>query len=159
LDVSEEISIAINRDRSNDAALLIDMVPFMKETDLSTELTKRIGRGAAVEDLVVGILPNKFGPAFKDILHTKDAACVAKSLKARRFKVIGTRGWNEAEFTAGGVDVKEIDENSMESILRRGLFFAGEILDVNGRRGGYNLAWAWASGAAAADGAIRSCAG
>ncbi|MDD5681335.1 MAG: NAD(P)/FAD-dependent oxidoreductase, partial [Candidatus Omnitrophica bacterium] len=52
----------------------------------------------------------------------------------------------EAEFTAGGIDVGEINESTLESKLRSGLYFAGEILDVNGKRGGYNLAWAWASG-------------
>jgi len=67
-------------------------------------------------------------------------------LKDWRFKVTGTRGWNEAEFTAGGIDLKEVKEGPLESKLVKGLYFAGEILDVNGKRGGYNLAWAWASG-------------
>ena len=58
----------------------------------------------------------------------------------------GTRGWNEAEFTNGGVDVNEIKPGTLESKLKPGVYFAGEILDVNGKRGGYNLGWAWASG-------------
>jgi predicted flavoprotein YhiN len=65
---------------------------------------------------------------------------------AQQFKVLGTRGWNEAEFTSGGVDTEEINEITLESKLVKGLYFAGEVLDVCGRRGGYNLAWAWASG-------------
>jgi predicted flavoprotein YhiN len=60
--------------------------------------------------------------------------------------VSGTRGWNEAEFTAGGIKVDEVDPETLESKIKNGLYFAGEILDVNGRRGGYNLGWAWASG-------------
>ena len=91
-------------------------------------------------------LPNKFGMALKKDLISKDPASIAESLKERRFKVTGTRGWNEADFTAGGIDVKGICEKSLESKARSGLFFSGEILDVDGKRGGYNLAWAWSSG-------------
>ena len=58
----------------------------------------------------------------------------------------GTRGWNEAEFTSGGVDAREVAPGTLRSKLQSGVYFAGEILDVQGGRGGYNLAWAWASG-------------
>jgi len=71
---------------------------------------------------------------------------VAAKLKDFRFLISGTRGWNEAEFTVGGVDVNEIVPGTLESKLRKNVYFAGEVLDVNGRRGGYNLGWAWASG-------------
>jgi len=67
-------------------------------------------------------------------------------LKHRLFRVTDTRGWNEAEFTAGGVSVNELSEGILESKLQKGIYFAGEIMDVNGERGGYNLVWAWASG-------------
>jgi hypothetical protein len=78
---------------------------------------------------------------------------LAAALKDKRFAVHGTRGWNEAEFTAGGVDAREIERETLESKLCRGLHLAGEILDVQGPRGGYNLAWAWASGLAAGEAA------
>lgn len=48
--------------------------------------------------------------------------------------------------TAGGVDTNEIDQNTMESKTVKGLFFAGEIMDIDGSCGGYNLQWAWSSG-------------
>jgi predicted flavoprotein YhiN len=67
-------------------------------------------------------------------------------LKDRRFKVSGTRGWNEAEFTSGGINVDEVNFSTLESKNQKGIYFAGEVLDVNGKRGGYNLGWAWASG-------------
>jgi len=72
-----------------------------------------------------------------------------KALKSRLFEITGTRGWNEAEFTCGGIGVDEIKPGTMESKLKENVYFAGEILDVNGKRGGYNLGWAWASGLAA----------
>lgn len=155
LDISEEISIAINRNKSGDVAISVDMVPFMNEPELTSELSKRIRGGLPVEDLTAGILPNKFGSALKELLRAKDPESITKNLKDRRFKILGTRGWNEADFTAGGVDLKEVDEVSLGSIIKKGLYFAGEILDVNGKRGGYNLAWAWASGYIAGSGAAN----
>jgi len=137
LDVSEEISIALNRHHSKDVFVSIDMVPFMNSDELEAEIGKRIKKGFSREEMLAGILPNKF---------SRISGKSADILKDKRFRVIDTRGWNEAEFTAGGVYTSEVNESTLESKLRRGLYFAGEILDVNGKRGGYNLAWAWASG-------------
>ena len=63
-----------------------------------------------------------------------------------RFEVTGTDSWSAAQVTAGGVDVKEINPKTLESIKVTGLYFAGEILDIDGDCGGYNLQWAWSSG-------------
>jgi predicted flavoprotein YhiN len=76
-------------------------------------------------------------------------------LKHRRFKVDGTRAWNEAEFTAGGVAAGEVHVKTLESKFQKGLYLAGEMLDVNGQRGGHNLAWAWASGAVAGSNPLK----
>lgn len=67
--------------------------------------------------------------------------------------VSGSAGYAKAEVTAGGVPLEEIEESSMESRLQPGLFFAGEIVDVDGRIGGFNFQWAWSSAEAAAQGA------
>jgi predicted Rossmann fold flavoprotein len=71
--------------------------------------------------------------------------------------VIRDRGFDYAEVTAGGVPLDEIDLSTMESRLWKGLYFCGEILDVDGRIGGFNFQWAWASGRAAGLGAGLSC--
>ncbi len=63
-----------------------------------------------------------------------------------KLNISGISGWNQAQFTAGGVNVKEINSKSMESKIVPGLFFAGEVVDINGDSGGYNLQWAWSSG-------------
>ena len=146
LDISEGISIALNRDHKNDVYAAIDMVPHLDIKDLEASIGNRLRKNFDPEDLLVGILPNKFGPAMKNLLRSESAAAIAGQLKDWRFKVNQTRGWNEAEFTAGGVDTRQVDEGTLESKLKKALYFAGECLDVNGRRGGYNLAWAWASG-------------
>ncbi|MBI3999694.1 MAG: NAD(P)/FAD-dependent oxidoreductase [Candidatus Omnitrophica bacterium] len=64
-------------------------------------------------------------------------------------EITGVFGYKKAEVTAGGVDLKEVKVQTMESKLADGLFFAGEILDVDGRIGGFNFQWAWSTGAAA----------
>ena len=57
-----------------------------------------------------------------------------------------SRGWNYAEVTAGGVPLSEIDSRTMQSRVCPGLYLVGEILDVDGRIGGFNFQWAWSSG-------------
>ena len=127
----------------------IDMVPFLEKDQLNIELCKRAKRRLPAEEMLVGILPNKLSAALKDTFSINDINAAVKILKGRRFKVLGTRGWNEAEFTCGGINVNEVKPGVLESKLKNGVYFAGEILDVNGKRGGYNLGWAWASGLAA----------
>jgi hypothetical protein len=146
LDISEEISIAINRYHKKDVFISVDLVPFMDKVQLKTQLTKRINPKLTPEDILVGILPNKLCAALKSLFENGDIDSAVDMLKDMRFRVFGTRGWNEAEFTAGGVAVNEIVPGTLESMLQKGVFFAGEVLDVNGKRGGYNLGWAWASG-------------
>ena len=69
--------------------------------------------------------------------------------------VTGVVGYSKAEVTAGGVDLAEVNPKTLESNLQPGLFFAGEILDVDGRIGGFNFQWAWASGHAVGQAVAR----
>ncbi|MGK2857317.1 MAG: NAD(P)/FAD-dependent oxidoreductase [Thermoanaerobaculia bacterium] len=78
---------------------------------------------------------------------------VAHAMTALPLPVIGDRGYGFAEVTAGGVPLDEVDTRTMESRVCPGLFLCGEILDVDGRIGGFNFQWAWASGSAAGAGA------
>ncbi len=146
LDVSEEISLALHRQHKTDMQVAVDMVPFLEKEELQKILDRRRKEKVPAEDMLAGILPNKFGTALKGLSENNDINAVVSSLKEQRFKVNGTRGWNEAEFTRGGININEINPDTLESKLKKGVYFAGEVLDVNGKRGGYNLAWAWASG-------------
>ena len=90
---------------------------------------------------------------------TLSDAALSKSvaqIKGWRFHVRGTMSWNNAQVTAGGIDVRDVDAKTFESKLVRGLYITGELLDIDGDCGGYNLQWAWSSGflagAAAAQG-------
>jgi hypothetical protein len=71
---------------------------------------------------------------------------LAALLHGWRLEVTGTDSWTDAQVTAGGVDVDGVDAPTLESRLAPGLFFAGEVLDIDGDCGGFNLQWAWSSG-------------
>jgi predicted flavoprotein YhiN len=71
---------------------------------------------------------------------------LAHALTAWPLPVVGARGYTHAEVTAGGVALTEIEPATMESRICPGLFLVGEMLDVDGRIGGFNFQWAWATG-------------
>ena len=89
-----------------------------------------------------------------DTLSEREVAALAAALKDWRFPVEGPRSWDEAQVTGGGVPLGEVDERLM-SVYEKELYLAGEVLDVTGICGGYNLHWAWCSGALAGAAAAR----
>jgi predicted Rossmann fold flavoprotein len=82
------------------------------------------------------------------------AAVIARVVE-RDLHVTGTLGYEKAEVTAGGVKLSEVNPSTLESRIAPGLFLCGEILDVEGRLGGFNFQWAWSSGTVAGRGAGR----
>lgn len=89
-------------------------------------------------------------------LSRKDRLRLADSVHAYQITPEGTEGFRKAEAAGGGVNTKEVNPKTMESLIVKKLFFAGEVLDVTGHLGGFNLHWAWASGHAAGEGAIMA---
>ena len=89
-------------------------------------------------------------------LPRKDRDRLLAALTKFPFPIERDRGWNYAEVTAGGVPLEEIDFRTMESKLVPGLYLIGEILDCDGRIGGFNFQWAWATGKLAGR-AVASC--
>ena len=81
----------------------------------------------------------------------------AELIKAFPFTIIGTGSFQEAVITRGGVNVREVNPSTMESKVLEGLFFAGEVLDLDAVTGGFNLQIAWSTAYAAADGAGEKC--
>ena len=80
---------------------------------------------------------------------------LAHALVSWPLQVTGSRGYNYAEATAGGVPLDEVNRGTMESRMCPGLFLVGEVLDVDGRLGGFNFQWAWSSAFVAARGLAR----
>jgi predicted Rossmann fold flavoprotein len=89
-------------------------------------------------------------------LPRKDRDHLLEAFTKFRFPIVQNRGWNYAEVTAGGVPLEEINFRTMESKLVPGLYLIGEILDCDGRIGGFNFQWAWATGFLAGRGVSAS---
>jgi predicted Rossmann fold flavoprotein len=113
-------------------------------------------------------LPERLARAICDYAHidpsslgpqvTRDARrTLTHAIVNMPVPVLGDRGWGYAEVTAGGVPLDELDLTTMESRLCPGLHLAGEICDVDGRIGGFNFQWAWASGFVAGASAAAGC--
>lgn len=78
-----------------------------------------------------------------------------ENMKHFNVHIVDNKGFENGQICQGGVDLKAVSSSDMQSLRVAGVFFAGEVLDVDGRCGGYNLQWAWSSGKAAADGVRR----
>lgn len=108
--------------------------------------------GRALPDRLVSELCAEAGVAPGAMLAQVERARRAALLRhviARPMPVTGTLGYEKAEVTAGGVALSEVDPSTLESRRARGVFLCGEILDVEGRLGGFNFQWAWSSGTVA----------
>ena len=71
---------------------------------------------------------------------------LVKCVKNFRVDITGSNGMEAAQVCAGGVDAEEIEATTLASKLADGIYFAGEVIDIDGTCGGYNLQWAWSSG-------------
>lgn len=89
-----------------------------------------------------GVSPDKKGRLLTD----DDCKSLTRSIKHTAVSVKKPRGAEFAQVCAGGIYTKEIDVRTLESKIHPGLYFCGELLDVDGICGGYNLQWAWTSG-------------
>ena len=131
----------------------------MTHAGLEAVIARRIETmpGLTMEDLLTGMLQNRLGrtvlryagfelTAPITSLKPKDISRIAASVKNFTISVIDTLGFDGAQVTAGGVKTSEFKPETMESRLVPGLYAAGEVLDIDGDCGGYNLQWAWASG-------------
>lgn len=150
-----------------DLSLTIDLKPALDEKKLDGRLLRDISNHAKkqCDSLLKGLLPHQLIPACLNaisVLPTRKAGTISAAerrrlrtwLKDFRLRVVGHRPFSEAIVTAGGIDTREINPRTMESRLVRGLYFAGELLDIQADTGGYNLQGAfstgWLAGTAAA---------
>ncbi len=138
----------------------LDICQEVAADDLVTLLHRRFsGRsGVTAELALIGFLNKRLiAPILKESgipdpnqpaasLGDPQIAAIAATLKGWRFEVTGTDSWTGAQVTAGGIDVSGVKPASLESRLAPGLFLAGELLDIDGDCGGFNLQWAWSSG-------------
>ncbi len=142
----------------------IDLLPEVSEDALSEILNEHLYGNLfaerTAEEALCGMLPKKLLYAVlklagidpimsaKKVPHNKVSSLV-DTMKRLRLSVSGERSYEFAQVTAGGVCLEEVDPTTCESRLVDGLYFTGELLDVDGTCGGYNLQWAWSTGAIA----------
>ena len=135
----------------------LDFLPDMPERTLLAALTWRTGTALPASELFTGILHNRLGrvltqaagiPLSAPISSLSEAQLVEAARLAKGLEAPLTEplGMDSAQVTAGGIVTAEFNEETMESKLCPGLFACGEVLDVDGDCGGYNLQWAWSSG-------------
>ena len=148
----------------------LDLLPQLTEQELGELLLARRETGLNAGELFTGILHNRLGRVLvQEVgfgLNTPIAQLPEKALRqaaatAKCFSVHLTEplGMDSAQVTAGGIVAAEFDEKTMESKLVPGLYACGEVLDVDGDCGGYNLQWAWSSGSLAGmcAGEVEAC--
>ncbi|MDR1800990.1 MAG: aminoacetone oxidase family FAD-binding enzyme [Lachnospiraceae bacterium] len=140
----------------------IDFLPDLTREEATNYFMKMIRRqagnpGFTAFDLMLGLFPKRLilplltlsGILIKtpvSDLTGADVEALVGVCKKSLFGVSDTKGFENAQTTLGGVELSQISPKTMESLLEKGLYFSGEIMDVDGKCGGYNLQWAWSTG-------------
>lgn len=154
--------------KEKNVTLKVDLIPNLSNEKLKDFLDDHFGLFGyrSIHDAFIGVINKKLIPTLlkqcgiKSIhmpvyeLNYKEKLQLYKNLKQWEFQVCGHNSFNNAQVTAGGITTLEVYDDTLESKITPNLYFAGEILDVDGDCGGFNLQWAWSSGFAAA---IASC--
>jgi len=145
----------------NKPEVSLDLAPGVEEKDMYTRVRNLQKRN--LEDLLNGLVQRRLGwnilkaAGINDLtrdagsLSRREISAIWRALRGFRVKVKSVCGLENAQVTVGGADMAQFDPNTFESRLVPGLYAAGEVCDVDGDCGGYNLHWAWASALAAAE--------
>ena len=152
-------SCVINRAKTNNLTLKIDLKPAISDKILDDRLLREIesAKLKTVSNVMRALLPQSLISIILSVasisaekrccdLTKNDRLNLVASLKNLTFQIKGLRPIEEAIVTAGGISVKEINPKTMESKLVKGLFFAGEVLDVDAYTGGFNIQIAFSTG-------------
>ena len=156
--VSGPVIFEMSREAREGTHLTFDFLPDIPKEELEQMLFHRIRSMPKLkgEDLLTGIVHNRLGRTLLRACDCSLELCceslldnvtqIAQTMKAFTLKVLGTMGMDNAQVTAGGIMTSEFRPDTLESRLCKGLYACGEVLDIDGDCGGYNLQWAWSSG-------------
>ena len=152
-------SIVGKKLKEKELTLHIDLKPALSEEQLDKRVLREFetNHNRQFKNAVDSLFPSKLRPVIVELSGIPEEKKVHEITKEERLHFVrlikdfsmtltGLRGYKEAIITKGGVSVKEIDPSTMESKLVKGLFFAGEVLDLDAVTGGYNLQIAWSTG-------------
>ena len=135
----------------------LDFLPDWTQEQLNNKLQQRRESNLPMDELLTGILHNRLGRVLTKTagikgkslareLSNREAEAVCQAVKSLEIELTEPLGMDSAQVTAGGVLTEQFVANTMESRLIPGLYACGEVLDIDGDCGGYNLQWAWSSG-------------
>jgi len=158
LDISRFVMVELLKKKS--VMLTIDLMPKMSDEQLfalmKKSLVKKSSKPLAIwmqgfmnKKLILPILESlqlEKETVGSILLNLKNLETIVKKIKQFTFEINGSKGYKGAEVATGGVDTKEVNAKSLESKKQEGLYVTGELLDVDGDRGGFNLYFAWISG-------------
>ena len=148
-----------------DFLISLDLLPDISDRELKSLLynNKKLFAGLTIDNLLTGILQKRLGQAvLKESkatdfsrkcsdLSVNEIENIVRTIKDMRFPVIENCGFEQAQCALGGVNGREIDENTMQSKIVKNLYICGEAIDICGECGGYNLHFAFASGLTAGE--------
>jgi len=151
LDISRVASKALSQKK--EVSIQIDLMPELSQDGLKSLLLKRLKLDLPLKLWLNGVVHKKLidliisqAKLSNETINKKTVNKLAYIIKNLRVKVDDTKGAKSCEVMAGGVSTKDIDPKTMESKLVLGLYFCGEVLDIDGDCGGYNLHFAFSSG-------------
>ena len=158
--ISGPVIFEISRDACQGAGSWVcqlDLLPEISEETLYAELRRRTGTALPTQELLTGILHNRLGRVVSKAaglslngaaadLTQQELQAVCTAVKSFEVPLTEPMGMDSAQVTAGGILTEDFDPCTMESKLVPGLYACGEVLDIDGDCGGYNLQWAWSSG-------------
>ncbi len=144
------------RSKAKQHYLTVNLFPDLNRAELIQLLTRRQAMAKLLPDYLVGLVHKKLiitilklenldKKRLSTSLSAAEIQSLAERLTAWKISINGTMSWQNAQVTAGGIDLAEVSPN-LSSYCLPNLYFAGEILDVDGQCGGFNLQWAWSSG-------------
>ncbi|SDK93352.1 BaiN/RdsA family NAD(P)/FAD-dependent oxidoreductase [Natronincola ferrireducens] len=159
LQLSRRASTALTNEKTK-IHIRLNMFPHLTEKELMELLEIRLGYQPQkpLDFSFIGLLNKRLIPVVlkeagvKELqkkcgeVSQKELKNIIKILRQWEIEVVGTQSWKNAQTTAGGVNVEDINGKTLESKLIPGLYLAGEVIDIDGDCGGFNLQWAWSSG-------------
>ncbi|NTU99192.1 NAD(P)/FAD-dependent oxidoreductase [Candidatus Falkowbacteria bacterium] len=166
--LAHDLSRQVPADLNSTCALLLDLKPEMGSADLNGLLQKYFHEAGnkQLKNGLQTILPPKIVPIVLNVAEIvgeklqnsilkEERQAIADTIKSLEFKVAGLAGFDKANITVGGVSLEEIDPKTMQSKIVPNAYFAGEIIDLDGPTGGFNLQICWSTGFAAGSAAAR----
>lgn len=160
MQLSQRISRGLAQRKKENYTILLDLMPGHSSKNIAEILQKKITTNgdASVVHLLHGIFHRMLSltliltalktdiPENVSFLSAKQIEAIIKTIKCFEFKIADTTGFANAQVTGGGARLNQFNAETMESTITSGLYAAGEVVDVVGACGGFNLNWAWSSG-------------